>query len=299
MRHRAVALLLVSVPALAALGARRLLPGQAPPSPPSALISPEPASAGALRASASASPPEPPAAEETEERCGCSAARRVSVREGDVFLCEPLSAGDSPERLTSRGGYLSASLSPLGNSVVALRHEGRTRVPLDPKKPEASVEIDDNRIELIDLATRSVREVGRNGACLSLAEPRFLDERLILVKAYGFEAPTIHNRAACVINLPKADMHVITRRGTCAMLVSAGRFRGMIYTSGYNFRVGQGLSDYWRVVDRTGRTLRDFDENPLAEDWNGDGFIMNEETSIECSEQEELLPRIEARMRRW
>jgi hypothetical protein len=48
-------------------------------------------------------------------------------------------------------------------------------------------------------------------------------------------------------------------------MVTAGRYRGLLYASDVDFVPGSGPVDRYRIVDRQGRRVREFKANPFGE----------------------------------
>lgn len=221
---------------------------------------------------------------------------QVIVREGNILLCL---ADGVQESLTTSGKDDTPSLSPKRDAVVFLRSVGMTNVSLGGGD---SVSIHDNRVRLIRLKDRKEREIGRpseSQACLSLTGPKWLDDNAVLVQSNGYEAPTIHNLSACLIDVRLEKIFNIARRTSCAMLVTAGRFKGHLFVAPWNFKIGEGLSPWYGVVNRRGQRLHSFEDNPFERDWNGDGDIMNEETAPECLDLSAHRAEVEKIMRGW
>jgi len=204
---------------------------------------------------------------------------QVISRHGNLVLC---SASGVEESLTTTGNDYFASLSPKRDTIVFLRAFGKMKVSLGGTD---FVFIQDNRVWLLSLKDRKEREIGRASekeACLSLSSPRWLDDTAILVQANGYEAATIHNLSLCLVDIKSRQIFLLARRTSCAIPITAGRFKGNLFVAPWDFRFGVGLSDWFGVVNRRGQRLRSFEDNPFERDWDGDGNITNEETSPEC-----------------
>ncbi len=295
--------------AIAALGCRD--PRPAPPSPiPSSVASVITSASVAPSASAmqSAAPTVDPSGPiggivrsplgpDAPEKCPTSGEfPQVITRDGNIVLC----ASASEEEPLTTGSHDGAPLlSPKRDSVLFLRNFGQMKVSLGGGD---FVSIHDNRVMVIELKGRKVQEVGRpsdNEACLSLSGPRWLDDAAILVQSNGYEAATIHNLSLCLVDVRTRQIVNIARRTGCAMPITVGKYKGNIFVAPWNFRVGEGLTSWFGVVNRRGKSLREFDENPFERDWNGDGNIMNEEMSPECMDLSAHREEVEKIMKSW
>lgn len=295
--------------AIAALGCRdpnQTLPSPIPSSVASVITSASVApSAPAITSSASTDEaPEPiggivrsPLGPDAPEKCPTSGEfPQVITRAGNIVLCT--SAGEE-EPLTTEGHDGAPSLSPKRDSVLFLRNVGQMKVSV---YREEFVSIHDNRVMVIDLKGRKVQEVGRPSdkeACLSLSGPRWLDDAAILVQSNGYEAATIHNLSLCLVDVRTRQIVNIARRTGCAIPITVGKYKGNIFVAPWNFRVGEGLSSWFGVVNRRGKSLREFEDNPFERDWNGDGNIMNEEMSPECMDLSVHREQVEKIMKSW
>jgi hypothetical protein len=228
---------------------------------------------------------------------GSAGAIDVAAHEGDIYLCKPSAA---PRKLTTAGKDGSPSLAPDGRRVVFLRDAGKQRISLGDG-PADFVDIANNRVTLLDLESGELTEIGRNDedeACMSLAAPRFVDAKTVIVTAYGYEAPTIHNLSVCLVDVPMRKLHMLGRRTRCAMPITVGPHKGRFYVSHMDFKVGQGIFDSPRIVDRKGRVVKLLPDNPFVRDWDGDGYIMNEETWPDCGDVPMPAAEVEAIMKK-
>lgn len=183
---------------------------------------------------------------------------------------------------------------------VQLRKVGKQRFSLG-KDPSDGVEIADNRIVFIDREQGTETEVGKNdekAGCLSLWSPHLVDPKTILVECLGYEAQTIHNRSVCLIDIPSKKLHLLGRRTHCALPITKGRYKGHFFVDAMDFKIGQGIWDAPRIVTRTGRSVKELDENPFRGDWNGDGLIMDDEMNAPCVEPPLSKEKLEAIMKK-
>lgn len=283
MRPAHVALPVVLLSALA--GLVLALRSGSPPGPPIVALAPSseqaarrlpPSAEASAVASAVASVEEAPRLPPCEP--SVAGAR---VHRGDVVLCAP---GQNWEQLTHHGKATSVALSPSGKLALYVRSEGVEKVSLGSGD---GVEIPDMRYAQIDLARRSEREVARNdpdkSGCMSLWGITFVDDAYALVHADGYGVPNVHNHSVCGVDLARGKLVMLGRRSTCAVPLTAGRYRGMVWVTGFDFKVGQGLSDWQGVVDRQGRRVRAFDPDPFVIDRNHDGNLEDSERDGLCA----------------
>ena len=167
-------------------------------------------------------------------------------------------------RAANRVAGQAPALSPDSKVVIFIRHVGKQDVCLSPTD---TASIDDDRVMLLDLATAQPTQIATNSeasGCLSLAEPRFADATTAIVSAYGLGLATIHNLSVCVVDIPGHAIRLLGRRTTCALPITVGRYRGAFFVPAMDFVPGMGPIKNCRVVDRKGRVLRKFTEDPFA-----------------------------------
>ncbi|MDI1477635.1 hypothetical protein [Polyangium sp. y55x31] len=230
--------------------------------------------------------------------CAASAGKTTVVEhERELFSCAPNAA---PRKLTTGGKDWAPSLAADGKHVVFLRDAGTQRVRLG-SGPNDFVDISDDRVMLLDLETGDLTEIGRNDereGCLSLGPPQLVDAKTVIVAAHGYEVPTIHNLSVCLVDIPTRKLHLLGHRTRCALPITAGRHKGRFYVSHMDFKVGQGVYESNRLVDREGHIVKRLEDNPFIRDWNGDGHIMNEETYPECGDVPMPAAEVEAIMKK-
>jgi hypothetical protein len=219
--------------------------------------------------------------------------RRVVEVGGNLTLCE---ADGTSRPLTTSGHDEVGSLSPDGLRVVFLRMLGKQRIHVG-KTP---IEIADNRVMILELASGATTEIARNderAGCMSLWSPRFADDGAVILEAHGYEQPTVHNLSVCVADLRARALHVIGTGTRCTIFITTGRYRGDFYVS--TIEIGaSGQVSLNKLVDRRGRVVKRFDGNPFAVDWNGDGLIQGDEQMPECMEPPPPQAALEAIMKK-
>lgn len=221
---------------------------------------------------------------------------QVISRDGNIVLCTGVG---TEEVLTAGGKDGVPSLSPNRASVLFLRAFGDMKVSLGGG--DFAI-VQDNRVMVMNIKDRQARDVGRpseDAACLSLSSPHWLDDAAILVQSNGYGMATIHNLSLCLVDVRTRQIFNIARRTSCALPITVGKYKGNLFVAPWNFRAGLGLSEWFGVVNRQGKQLRSFEDNPFVRDWNGDGYIQNEETSPECMDLSAHRADVEKIMNAW
>lgn len=196
---------------------------------------------------------------------------------------------------------LEAGTKAVERYTLRLNQVGKERIPLGKGPNSESVEIADNRIMLVDHAQGKEIEVAKNdekAGCLSLWSPVLVDPKTILVQCMGYEAATIHNKSICLIDIPSKKMYLLGRRTHCALPITQGRYKGHFFVDAMDFKVGQGIWEAPRVVNRRGQALKDFLDHPFREDWDGDGMIQGPEMEAPCSDPPMPQDKLEALMKK-
>jgi hypothetical protein len=190
----------------------------------------------------------------TAPGAGCRGS--VIAKDGNLYRCE---RDGSLTALTRGGKDDSTSLSPDGKRVAFLRKLGE-------ETPEDGVAIADNRVMLLDLASRKTSEIGQNGVCVSLWAPKFAFDDVVLVESYGLSEAAARNRSVCAIDLATKKMSLLSRGTLCALPITAGRYRGNFFVP-ESSEGSAAVEKHW-VVDKAGVVVRRFPNNPLAEVWS-------------------------------
>lgn len=243
-------------------------------------------------------PTAPPAAAPTAPLAS-SAAPRSACASGQLTAI----GADGRARVCREDGAPASegAPSPAGSALAFVRRGGRTFVsPSHPGRFASSassdwLEIDESSIVVVDARSGAlVARTPQGGSCLGLSGARWADERTVLVDTAGYGVPNVHNRGVCLLDVPSGALSVLAPRAICVEPIRAGTHRGRFYAAGWE-PGPHGLVPLHALLDRSGRTVKRFAEDPFALDWDGDGYITGDELAMPCDE--ELAAKHAARVR--